>query len=63
LLGWANGLTDDALRAEMLGKTVAELIAEEPRSPFWKRILAATPDDIRMTYAAGNTLVASRNDQ
>lgn len=60
LRGWIDGLSDADVRAEMLGKTVAELLDEAKRSPFWKRVLAATPPDVRMTYACGNTLVARK---
>ena len=60
LRGWLEGLNDEQVRREMMGKTVEELLAEPPRSAFWKRVLAATSDDARMTYACGNTLVAKR---
>ncbi len=60
LRGWIDGLTDEAVRAELRSRTLDELLAEPPRSPFWKKILAATPAGVRETYAAGNTLVARK---
>ncbi|MES2496261.1 MAG: class I SAM-dependent methyltransferase [Pseudomonadota bacterium] len=60
LRGWIDGLTDDSVRTELRGKTVDELLALSPRSPFWKSVNAATPPAVRETYAAGNTLVARR---
>lgn len=60
LRGWVDGLTDDAVRDELRGMTVDDLLAAEPRSPLWKRVNAATPAAVRETYAAGNTLVARR---
>jgi SAM-dependent methyltransferase len=58
--GWLDGVTDASVREEFGQMTLAQLLEEPPHSPFWKRVLAATPADIRMTYAAGNTLVARR---
>lgn len=60
LRGLVDGLTDEAVRAELRGRTIDALLAEPPRSPFWKRVLAATPPAVRETYAAGNTMVARR---
>ena len=60
LRGWIEALTNEAARAEFRAKTIDEILAEPPHSPFWKRILAATPPDARETYACGNTLVARK---
>lgn len=60
LNGLAEALTDPALRDELMAKTVAELAAEPPGSPFWQRIIAATPERERAMFAAGNTLIARK---
>ena len=60
LRGWLEGVSDEQVRRELMGKTVAELLNEPRRSPFWKRVLAATSDEARMTFACGNTLVCRR---
>jgi hypothetical protein len=40
--------------------SVAELIAQPAGSPFWQRVIAATPDKARSMFAAGNTLIARK---
>jgi SAM-dependent methyltransferase len=60
LAGLAEALTDDGLHGELQAKTVGELIAEPPGSPFWQRVIAALPDTARSMYAAGNTLIARK---
>lgn len=60
LNGLAEALADDGLRAELKAMSVAELMAQTPGSPFWQRVLAATPDSAISTYAAGNTLIARK---
>jgi len=60
LAGLADALTDDAVRDELKAMRVADLIAEGPGSPFWQRVLAATPDKARSMFAAGNTLIARK---
>jgi SAM-dependent methyltransferase len=60
LRGWLDGLADEAARRDLGAMTIEQLLAEPPHSPFWKRILAATPASVRETYACGNTLVAKR---
>jgi len=60
LRGWIDGITDPALRTGFGARTVEQILAEPPQSAFWQQMLAATPADIRETYACGNTLVARR---
>lgn len=60
LNGLAAALTDDAVRDEMMGMSVAELLAQPAGNPFWQRILAATPEVARSMFAAGNTLIARK---
>ncbi len=60
LAGLAEALTNDAVREELRAMSVADLIAQQPGSDFWQRVLAATPDKARSTFAAGNTLVARK---
>lgn len=60
LAGLAEALTDDALREELKAMSVGELIAQPPGGAFWKRVIAATPDKARSTFAAGNTLIARK---
>jgi SAM-dependent methyltransferase len=58
---WSAALTSEPTRAELLGMTVADLMREAPGSPFWRRVLAATPDKAKMTFACGNTLIARKS--
>ena len=60
LAGLIEALTDDAVRDEIKAMSVAELIAQTPGSPFWQRVIAATPEKARSMYAAGNTLIARK---
>lgn len=60
LAGLAEALTDAAVREELRAMSVADLIAQQPGSDFWQRVLAATPDKARSMFAAGNTLVARK---
>ena len=55
-----DALTDPALRAELEGMTMGDLLAQEPGGPFWRRVTAALPDDAVQRLAAGNTLVARK---
>jgi SAM-dependent methyltransferase len=59
---WAQSLTSDAARDELMAMTVGDLLKQSPGDAFWSRILAATTDKAKMTYACGNTLIARRND-
>lgn len=59
---WAASLTSDAAREELLAMTIGDLLKQTPGDAFWTRILAATTDKAKMTYACGNTLIARRND-
>lgn len=60
LNGLMQALTDNAVRIEMASMSVADLCAEPPGGPFWRRVLAAIPEAARSTFAAGNTLVARK---
>lgn len=60
LAGIAEALTDEALRAEFHAKSVAELIAEPPGGPFWRKLMAGLPEKALASFAAGNTLVARK---
>ena len=60
LSGLAEALTDDALREELKAMSVAELMAQPPSGEFWSRVMAATPEKARSTFAAGNTLIARK---
>lgn len=60
LAGLAEALTDDAVRDELKAISVGDLIAQPPGSPFWRRVIAATPEKARSMYAAGNTLIARK---
>jgi SAM-dependent methyltransferase len=60
LAGLIEALTDDAVRDEIKAMSVGELIAQAPGSPFWQRVIAATPDKARSMFAAGNTLIARK---
>ena len=51
---------DEAMRAELLGMTVAALQAEAPGGPFWSRVVQAVPEAARARLAAGNTLIARK---
>ncbi len=53
-------LEHDDVRAMFRGKTVAELIGEAPDGEFWRRVLAATPDRSKLTFACGNSLIARK---
>ena len=55
-----RALDDDAVRAELTALTVGALAAERPGGPFWRRVLAALPEEARARLAAGNTLVARK---
>jgi len=60
LAGLIEAIEDEGLRAEMQAKTVGELAAEPPGSPFWQRVLATIPDRARAMFAAGNSLIARK---
>ena len=60
LAGLAEALTDDAVRAELMAMSVADLIAQPPGGDFWQCVLAVTPDKARSMFAAGNTLIARK---
>jgi SAM-dependent methyltransferase len=56
-----GALDDGPPRAELLGMSVADLAAQAPGSPFWRRVLDALPEAARVRLAAGNTLIARRS--
>lgn len=53
-------ITDEEVRATMLGMSVAQLAGEQAGSPFWARVMGALPEEARIRLAAGNTLIARR---
>ena len=57
---WSASLTSERVRAELRRMTVGQLLDAPAGGPFWKRMLAATPDEARMTFACGNTLIARK---
>ena len=60
LRGWSAALTSDDVRREFGKMTVDQMIKEPPGGKFWKRLAQASPDDAKMTFAAGNTLIARK---
>jgi len=60
LNGLAEALDDDALREELKAMTVGDLMAQPPGGPFWRRVMAATPERSRADFGAGNTLIARK---
>jgi SAM-dependent methyltransferase len=57
---WSAALTSDDVRRDFGKMTVDQMIAAPPGSEFWKALLDASPDKAKMTFAAGNTLIARK---
>lgn len=57
-----GAIEDEAVRAELLAMSVADLAAHAAGDPFWSRVMGTVPDRIKPRLAAGNTLIARRSD-
>lgn len=60
LRGVVEAIADPALRAEVEGLTIAQLLAEAPGGPLWSRVIASLPARTVADFAAGHTLVARK---
>jgi SAM-dependent methyltransferase len=55
-----DGITDQGLREQLLGMSLAAIVQDPPGSAFWQRVLKALPPDRVEALASGNTLIATK---
>lgn len=60
LRGFSDMLEDTQVKAEFLSRTAADLIGEALDGPFWRRVMEATPEQSKLTFACGNSLIARK---
>lgn len=57
LRGIINAVQDEQLKQEIMSMSVAELVAEQPQSALYRRVLSTSSPAARMTFSCGNTLI------
>jgi SAM-dependent methyltransferase len=61
ILNWfVDGLEEGPAREQLVGMTVADLVARKPQDEFYQACLATLRPDMKMKLACGNTLIARR---